>query len=96
MERVENIYFYAPASAICCFNGTLFSNWKSFTEEFTPRLTLGFGADLSMVHKGLTVNYGLATDGHRGRCRPAGGFFIYILMSRKTNIKDYACTGIIK
>jgi hypothetical protein len=44
-------------------NGTLFSNWKSFTEEFTPRLTLGFGADLSMVHKGLMVNYGLATDG---------------------------------
>jgi len=27
-----------------------------------PRFTLGFGADLSKLHKGVTVNYGLATD----------------------------------
>lgn len=31
-------------------------------DMFSPRFTLGFGADLSRVHKGLKVNYGLATD----------------------------------
>jgi hypothetical protein len=43
-------------------SGKVFTNSKSFADEFSPRFTLGFGADLSKIHKGLIVNYALATD----------------------------------
>jgi hypothetical protein len=43
-------------------NRNIFSNGSDFADEFSPRVSIGFGADLSKVHKGLKVNYGIATD----------------------------------
>lgn len=43
-------------------NRNIFSNTSDFADEFSPRVSLGFGADLSKVQKGLRINYGIATD----------------------------------
>jgi len=43
-------------------NRNIFTNTKNFADEFSPRVTLGFGADLSKVQRGLRLNYGMATD----------------------------------
>jgi hypothetical protein len=43
-------------------NRDLFSNSKDFWDKTSPRITLGFGAGLSKIQKGLWVDYGVATD----------------------------------
>jgi hypothetical protein len=43
-------------------NQDMLSDSKDFWGTASPRITAGFGADLRKVHKGLWVNYGLATD----------------------------------
>ena len=43
-------------------NQDAFCNSKDFWSKASPRITLGFGAGLSKIQKGLWVNYGVATD----------------------------------
>jgi hypothetical protein len=43
-------------------NQDILSDSKDFWSSASPRISLGFGADLSKVRKGLWVNYGAATD----------------------------------
>ena len=43
-------------------NQDILSDSKAFWSTASPRISLGFGADLSKVRKGLWVNYGAATD----------------------------------
>jgi hypothetical protein len=43
-------------------NQDIVSNSSDFWENSSPRITIGFGADLQKINKRLKVNYGLATD----------------------------------
>jgi hypothetical protein len=43
-------------------NRNIYNNTDDFWDEFSPRITIGFGADLSKIQRGLKVNYGIATD----------------------------------
>ncbi len=43
-------------------NQDILSDSRDFWSAASPRISLGFGADLSRVRKGLRVNYGAATD----------------------------------
>jgi hypothetical protein len=43
-------------------NRNVWTNSQNFSDEFAPRVSLGFGADLVRVHRGLRFNYGIATD----------------------------------
>ncbi len=42
--------------------GDLLVNSAGIVTDASPRITLGFGADLSKVHRNLRVDYGVATD----------------------------------
>jgi hypothetical protein len=43
-------------------NQDAFSNSKDFWDKASPRIAIGFGADLSKIQRGVWVNYGVATD----------------------------------
>jgi hypothetical protein len=43
-------------------NRDITADWKSYSENFSFKVTAGFGWDLAAVRKGLVLNYALSTD----------------------------------
>ena len=60
-KRWDSFFLRAGLGDIL-LNRNIFTNESDYADEFLPRVTLGFGADLSKVQKGLRINYGIATD----------------------------------